>query len=55
MSDTPRQPPQRSWLMRKFGEPIARISSATIGPREKKAPPVAPASASGPCFSRTAA
>ena len=55
MSDTARHPPHRSWLMRKLGEPIARSVSATIAPREKNAPPTAPASESGPCFSRTPA
>jgi hypothetical protein len=55
LSLTPRQPPQRSWLIIQLGEPIERISRAMIGPRLKAAPLTAPTSDFGPYLPRTSA
>jgi hypothetical protein len=48
LSLTARQPPQRSWLIIQFGEPIDRISKAMIGPRLNAAPLTAPTGAGAP-------
>ena len=53
LSLSARQPPHRSWFISQLGEPSARISSATMAPRLKKADDTAPISDSGPCRSRT--